>query len=606
MPAPDMSPPASTAVETTSPISSCDSLLTHESITQSPARDTTTNLTEKPDLSPCISTSIPKTDMSNHEPEKHPKGKRKRTAAKDKTILENAYLANPKPDKAARLDIVKRVSLNEKEVQIWFQNRRQNDRRKSRPLSAQEIAALRYGGMQILSSDPVTYSPSATEEKTSPATDGSFTNGSVSVETPVKPINALAEDLVEGPQHISPSNGAMKVGTKAFETPASQVSDPSAASQQHSASFSLSSSVSFLANQWYPASSFSTPSTFSRTVDDTPKSEQCTSSSCEPATSATSILPLPQSHVRLSLSLEGKAELVANEASSPRLQPSKLFSDLPSLPQVKSRPFQRSHSALPSVTLPPISALTDSLPPTLGRGRSRDAHAWELCCDADARDELTTQAENESNGSAVAAISLLRSTSGILQNNTSKRNSPATRPTSRPQQAKKPKLSRTSSSVARMQTALVDSDDGVDSQKVEKGSGKTVRVDMLVSPSGDSDKENWFPDDERNPRRFSPSHNVRRPLPATATNRFNSRRTGRLLQDHPGPIVFGGNRSKTMPMIGRRDSGKGLSIFEDEDMPGLKPTDEVERFMRGEISPSKKGDMDCIAGLLSLSQGNWR
>jgi hypothetical protein len=77
------------------------------------------------------------------EGERHPKGKRKRTAlvpflhvpyvtatqltsftdrfpnrAKDKAILEAAYSANPKPDKAARLDIVKRVSLNEKEVQV--------------------------------------------------------------------------------------------------------------------------------------------------------------------------------------------------------------------------------------------------------------------------------------------------------------------------------------------------------------------------------------------------------------------------------------------------------------------------------------------------------
>jgi hypothetical protein len=50
--------------------------------------------------------------------EKHPKGKRKRTATKDKMILEEAYLRNPKPDKQARLDVVQRVSLNEKEVQV--------------------------------------------------------------------------------------------------------------------------------------------------------------------------------------------------------------------------------------------------------------------------------------------------------------------------------------------------------------------------------------------------------------------------------------------------------------------------------------------------------
>ena len=39
---------------------------------------------------------------------------------KDKMILEEAYNSNPKPDKQARLDIVQRVSLNEKEVQVRF------------------------------------------------------------------------------------------------------------------------------------------------------------------------------------------------------------------------------------------------------------------------------------------------------------------------------------------------------------------------------------------------------------------------------------------------------------------------------------------------------
>jgi hypothetical protein len=33
-------------------------------------------------------------------------------------ILEEAYMRNPKPDKQARLDVVQRVSLNEKEVQV--------------------------------------------------------------------------------------------------------------------------------------------------------------------------------------------------------------------------------------------------------------------------------------------------------------------------------------------------------------------------------------------------------------------------------------------------------------------------------------------------------
>jgi hypothetical protein len=37
-------------------------------------------------------------------------------------ILEEAYTTNPKPDKQARFDIVQRVSMTEKEVQV--RNRR--------------------------------------------------------------------------------------------------------------------------------------------------------------------------------------------------------------------------------------------------------------------------------------------------------------------------------------------------------------------------------------------------------------------------------------------------------------------------------------------------
>ncbi|KAI3558717.1 homeobox domain-containing protein [Colletotrichum abscissum] len=578
---------------------------------QTPTRQPLATGTETPDFAP--SSSV-KTEVSNPDSERHPKGKRKRTAAKDKSILEAAYVANPKPDKAARLDIVKRVSLNEKEVQIWFQNRRQNDRRKSRPLSAQEIAALRYGGMQILSSDPVAYTSSLPEEQASPVAETAPINAVVPAETPVKAIQVRGDEADEQPQHATPSILSGGPETTVLETPLSQVTASS--SQPHSTgSSSFSNSVGFFtSSHWNAASAFSTPSTLNRSIDETPKSDLYTPASCSPPAHGSQTLPSPQSsqqsQVRLSLSLEGKAELVSNENSPPRFQPTKLFSDLAALPQPRiARPLQRSHSALPSVTLPPITALTDSLPPALGRGRSRDAHAWELCCDADTRDELTTQAEDESNGSAVAAISLLRSTSGVLQNNSSKRNCPASRPASRPQQAKKPKLCRTSSSMARMQTSFTDSEESVSQPGEEKSLGDKVKVDMLISPSGDSDKENWTPENQGNMRRLPPV-NDRRPLPATVDSQNNARRTGRTLQDHPGPAIFSSSRARTMPAMGCRGSGKYVTIFEDEQSsssPTTKGADEVESFMRGgDVSPSKKGDMDCIAGLLSLSQGAWR
>lgn len=39
-------------------------------------------------------------------------------SAEDQAILEEAYKRDPKPDKAARQELVKKVALGEKEVQV--------------------------------------------------------------------------------------------------------------------------------------------------------------------------------------------------------------------------------------------------------------------------------------------------------------------------------------------------------------------------------------------------------------------------------------------------------------------------------------------------------
>lgn len=262
---------------------------------------------------------------------------------------------------------------------------------------------------------------------------------------------------------------------------------------------------------------------------------------------------------------------------------------------------------------------------------------------ADTRDELTTQAENESSGSAIAAISLLRSISqtstltsmvhshspNALQPNSSKRNAPPSRRDS----TKKAKLGRTTSSIARMQS-LPPVQSAVDQASSEKEAAlepekKSTKASLAVilSPSGgDSDKENWSPDEEGNPIAR------RRPLPAaTAAAKTptllaggNPRRVGRVLGEQGLPKRAGmGGRANTAPVPRSRANGKAVdssvSIFEDEEgadehenaskeLPkkGKRTDEEVQQFMRGEVSPSKRPDMDCIAGLLSLSQGNWR
>ncbi|KAM0564085.1 hypothetical protein ACHAPJ_000294 [Fusarium lateritium] len=555
------------------------------------------DLAVTPQSLPPLADATSTAPMSAPESEKHPKGKRKRTAAKDKMILEEAYSSNPKPDKQARLDIVQRVSLNEKEVQIWFQNRRQNDRRKARPLSPQEVAALRYGAMHIISSDPITNNTTPSKpEKTFPASDPAGSRYTDPISATPRPLDQTPSmprshsDLVNS----TPISVNHERGLRYLPDVTPSRIDPTLSHEAQDASHSMSSNIGYLANRWNNVgSSFSTPPAFGRSGDDSFRFDPFPPSSCTSEGSFS--LSQSQSKVRLSLSLEGKAELVSNQGSPSREISPRPSSTTPNLPQVRQRGLQRSHSPVPAITLPPITTLTNCLPPRLMRGRSRDVHAWESCADAENRDELTAQAEHESNGSAIAAISLLRSSSGILQPSTAKRNAPMMKP-QRPHQAKKAKLDRNGSSVSRLETEM----DGF--EKDDREFGK-VKVSMLVSPTGDSDKENLSPDEDSS----SPDPYHRRALPPPPKPvGENPRRVGRVLQEQKSPSLLA-NRANTAPARPRSIIKEGLEIFEDtmkSSMPSRE--DEVEKFMRGSVSPSKRPDMDCVAGLLSLSQGAWR
>ena len=516
--------------------------------------------------------------------------------------------------------------------------------------------------MQILSSDPATYTSSFDHAETSPLQRSmSRPERDASSPPPSDHVGPMSSDEAEKiPQiHETPQmpreprrEVAGEANVKQITSvtpPQKETQTPINSSQPLAQSFS--SSVGYLANRWNSGSAFVTPSTLGRPGDDSFKlvDDLCSSlyhtnlncrlesfapSTCSSSASSGSVLPPPgsqSSQFRISLSLEGKAEVVSSVPSPPRLAPQASLIDMR---PIRRPNLQRSHSASPSVTLPPISVLTSSLPgpataplpPRLVRGRSRDVHAWEFACDAENREDvLTAQAKYESNGSAIAAISLLRSTSSggcvspLQPSNSAKRNTAASKGATRPGMAKKAKLSRTTSSVARLQTSV-----GQGNKKpTEREAGnerEKLKVSVLLSPSGDSDKENWSPDEDGNARfHFSQTSsnspaNGRRPLPSGSSrlDKKNARRTpARPLQEYRGSGLLFGNRANTAPAHGRKQKrGQSpLEIFEDSESPNAAPSvpnDEVERFMRGEVSPSKKGDADAVAGLLSLSQGNWR
>lgn len=145
-------------------------------------------------------------------------------------------------------------------LQIWFQNRRQNDRRKSRPLTAQEIAALRSGGMQIIS-DPTLPASSVLADAPYPQAPGPV------VHTPNRPAPAASHGF-DSPRLReqacstgggSPGNGDSEKENKEGALESEQGIKLEPAVHPSGLSQSFPGTTGYLANRWN-ASTFSTPS----------------------------------------------------------------------------------------------------------------------------------------------------------------------------------------------------------------------------------------------------------------------------------------------------------------------------------------------------------
>ena len=322
----------------------------------------------------------------------------------------------------------------------------------------------------------------------------------------------------------------------------------------------------------------------------------------------------PQSQMRISCSLEGKAEIISgNEPPSSSMPERPSYSSPSTLPTPPwPRQLRRSQSALTPGSsdgdrLPPISTLINQAGPPLPYGRSRDVLAWESCAASQTRDALTALAENESSGSAAAKISLIRSSSStgistcaspdphhhgsILQPSSNpKRNAPVSQRHDLHAPPKRARLSRAKSSLARL--------GGDDSAGY--GIDKT-----------DSDKENWSPVTGnmrrgQRPRGQVPSEESsrRRPLPSGP---LGTPRERNILRDAGGgasPSLMN-IRANMGPARRGKDRDMGAEIFMDgpEKQRGSDENN-MERPLAGLISP-RKGEMDIVEGLLSLKRGAW-
>ena len=305
--------------------------------------------------------------------------------------------------------------------------------------------------------------------------------------------------------------------------------------------------------------------------------------------------PTP-SLIRFSMSLDGKAQVTTDEGSSPSPQP------LPVGTSQRPSGLQRSKSAVGPGNRFSLDQdrMQSQLPRRTMTGRSRDARTWEFYCDSDARNALTEQAEQEQSGSAIGAIGLIRSRSNkALLANPNKRNAQAPsheamkRMKPAGQKSTKPKLARTTSSMARLQTGNGNPQKIVSAkEKVWKPSPQPT---LLQASSWDSDKENWEPGTQtsniRRARAPDASSQARRAiLKESAHIPSHSTSLGALLNQE--------NVTPRRPTLKMEGSSEQEQNSEDDE--------EVAAFMRGSSLPREEEDLDCVQNLLSLSQGAWR
>lgn len=306
-------------------------------------------------------------------------------------------------------------------------------------------------------------------------------------------------------------------------------------------------------------------------------------------------------NIRLSMSLDGKAKVRTKDSETP--SPPKIRATPSNAATQAVRTLQRSKSAISPDEVSRTAG--GSKPLTSAIGRSRDARTWEFFCDSETRDALSAHAERERRGSAAGAISLIRTNSkkSLLQRSksieafrgplTPKAGLTNTKKTPvHSMQKPKPKLSRAISSVARMQADYNEIKVQTHRQsKSLKKTGSTLRVE---SPSGDSDKENWEPGTQTSNIRRRPVTGISRPILSE----------NRDVMSHS----FGLDSALTGAAHQARDNRRKTSNVDKENAhpQDEEGNEEVPSFMRGANVPDEEEDLDCIQGLLSLSQGAWR
>ncbi|KAJ5953166.1 hypothetical protein N7454_000062 [Penicillium verhagenii] len=519
----------------------------------------------------------------------------------DHAILETEYLKDPKPDKVARANIVNRVSLGEKEVQIWFQNRRQNDRRKSRPLQPHELLAPRSSMSDSLGH------PSSDDNAS--AEHGS-SSGAEQVDTPDRPegtrpkswagnLLQLSDDLEpltserEEPE-LPPNSTQTSVATMESlddTPPTTQEEFPGADSQNNlnenttlddSQIPKRKRSISEIQDVGAPQEEPRTDKIMSTPTKSPPSLRLSMSFDGEAMVrkedEMTPSPPKGQNALRIAMSSDGKAVIRAENEPSPSKNRVAMFSAR----RTKLTGMRRSSSAIFPSTPRAGMAENDRV-----FGRSRDPRNWESFFDTDARSALSTPASSQTAPNLHSSPSLFQSRGPrSLTRSASTRHSLlsahadlARTPISQAMGEKRRKLSRTVSSMGRLETDRNRVNSQSKLSKLTPSASKSGKLDFELD-AGDSDKENWVPGTR-----------------ASQNRRRTSSHTSR-------PALRDANRNRGLGLTNGKRNRPFAAGAQGKAPPELSA--EVTAFMSGGGGDSQEDDLDCVQGLLSLSQGAWR
>lgn len=306
--------------------------------------------------------------------------------------------------------------------------------------------------------------------------------------------------------------------------------------------------------------------------------------------------PSPQkgpSAVRISMSSDGEALIRTGNEPSPTKGRISIFPDRnPRLGRLR-----RSSSA---ASLGSLRSLMDRESKNKVFGRSRDARTWELYCDTDARSALSSSLSSH-NASLSRTPGLFRSQShrSLTRSSSGKQNVLTPRaellnrmPMARQSGEKRRKLSRAVSSLGRLESDSVSKPSEISQNQLKAFGGPKNDGEYIDLELGDSDKENWIPGTRTSGmrRRTIPGQS-RRPILKDA-----GRRDGNADRD-PGRITSS-KRARTR--------GQSPNANKENNNVPEELDEEVSAFMAGSGGPSQEEDLDCVQGLLSLSQGSWK